>query len=539
MELNLHIVAFDLADFGVKARLESDHLDRTLQYAAPYDFGEPAQPNILYVLYAKDLPRVTVRRTSKTASVIYSFFCIGEPDESMLPDCCDVAWVSEETDVMRLITGINALFSRYNEWHLALERAIVRNKPIRLLGALSQGILPFPMWVYDRQFQTLFHVVDKRHYALPEGYVFREDQAPWPAWEVDAWHDGVKSGVIDMDAIRNATRPYLLPSTSRFPYRALCMNVFLGAGYEATVSLDEVAGGFSKRDESVLSFFTDIMTSAIRRDIATNTSITYALDQKLKRMLDNESLSEIEIRGAINSIGWNMHDPYICITAVPANPFYASGVLVQVGEKVCKDISGLIYQVVNKSIVFIKNRRNDDTRIQELADRISSSLQRRSCKMQLGVSTIFSDFSFLYLYYRQGVKIIEWGREELEHPQAMSTFYYDDFIMRSIVANVCDHAAAEIICPTGLMLLIEYDRAHGGDLVPILHEYLNNNMYVSETSRKLFIHRNTLINKIKKINEIMQIDLDDGDKRLEVMLALRTLNAQRIIDVNPENAYVN
>lgn len=539
MELNLHIIAHDLDDFDIEAHLESDHLARTLRYASMYDPNEAVQPHVLYVLRAEELPNVTLRRTSKTAGALYSFFCIGEPDPGCIPRCCDVVWVRNKVGVSNVLSRINALFSRYNEWHLSLERAIVRNKPLRMLGVLSQETLPFPMWVYDRQFQTLFHVVDKRRYSLPERYVVREDQAPWPAWEVDAWNDGVKSGIIDMDIIHNATRPYFLPATTYFPYRALCMNVFLGTGYEATVSLDEVEGGYSRRDESVLCFFAKVITSAIRRDISTNTSITYALDQRLKQMLSNEPLSEIDIRNAINSIGWNVDDPYICIVAIATNPFYATGVLVQVGEKVCKDVSGLIYQVVNKAIVFIKNRRDDGAPIRDLAERIRSSLQKRSCKMQLGISNIFYDFTFLFYYYRQAEKTIEWGREGLRSLYDEAIFYYDDYIMRSIVANICDHAAAEVICPTGLMLLIEYDRAHGKDLVPILHEYLNNNMNVSETSRKLFIHRNTLINKLRKINDVMQINLDDGDKRLEVMLALRTLSAQRIIDVSPEKAYIN
>lgn len=538
MELNLHIIAYDLADLGAKAHLVSDHLTRTLQHAAIFDSGDPVRPHVLYVLDADDLPNVALCRTSKTAAVVYSFFCIGTPEPNAIPLHCDVAWVPEDVGAVKALSRINALFWHYNEWHLSLERAIVRNKPLRLLGSLSQEILPFPMWVFDRQLQTLFHVVDKRRYALPEGYVIHEDQAPWPAWEVDAWNDGVKSGLIDMEAIRKATRPYLLPPSAHFPYRSLCMNVFLGTGYEATISLDEVGAGFSKRDESVLGFLADVMTSAIRRDVATNTSVTYALDQKLKQMFANEPLGEIDIRNAINSIGWNLDDSYVCIVAAPSNPFYATGVLAQVGEKACKEEAGLIYQVVDEVIVFVKNRRDDSCSIRELVERVRASLQKRSCKMQLGASTIFNDFSFLFYYYRQAKKTIEWGREGLEEPRDEAVFYYDDYIMRSIVANICDHAAAEVICPTGLMMLIEYDRAHGNDLIPILHEYLNNNMYVSETSRKLFIHRNTLFNKLKKINDILQIDLNDGDKRLEVMLALRTLDAQRIIDVSPEKAYV-
>lgn len=531
MELNLHIIAEDLKDFGIKSRIESDHLIRTLKYPALFDPEVPLLPEVLGVVLAEDIESLAFRRVGKNKDVTYSIFCIGEPNLEKLPAQCDIVWVPADVNLASTLSRITELFSRYNEWHLSLEKSVVRNKPLRMLGVLSQDILPFPMWVYDRQYQTLFHVCDKRRYNLPEGYVMHDDQSPWPAWEVDAWHEGVKSGVLDMDLIRSAERPYVLKG-SRFSYSALCCNVFIGEGYEASVSIDDVGNGFTLRDEVVLSFFTDIITSAIRRDLATNTSITYALDQKLKRLLANEPVNEVEIRNAINTMGWNLDDPYLCITAHPTNPFYGAGMLVQVGEKVCKEFSNLIYEVVDRSIVFIKNRKADIEPVRNLAQRISDSLEEHSCKMQLGVSTIFKRFSFLFFYYRQGAKMIEWGREELENPQQIAIFFYDDYIMRSIVANICDHAAPEVACPTGLMMLIDYDKAHNGDLIPILHEYLNNNMYVSETARNLFIHRNTLINKLKKINEIMQIDLDNADHRIEIMLALRTLSSQRIIDVD-------
>ncbi|EPY14732.1 transcriptional regulator [Paenibacillus alvei A6-6i-x] len=64
----------------------------------------------------------------------------------------------------------------------------------------------------------------------------------------------------------------------------------------------------------------------------------------------------------------------------------------------------------------------------------------------------------------------------------------------------------------------EHDQLHGTSyIVTLEHNHLN----ISETAKTLFIHRNTLIYRIEKINEILNTDLKNAEELLKIQLALK------------------
>lgn len=65
------------------------------------------------------------------------------------------------------------------------------------------------------------------------------------------------------------------------------------------------------------------------------------------------------------------------------------------------------------------------------------------------------------------------------------------------------------LCHPGVLTLTRYDRAYDSNLRDTLYTYLMNNHNISETSRQLFMHRNTTIYKINKIGELTGCDLND------------------------------
>ena len=93
MELNLHIIAEDLKYLDVKTRIESDHLERTLKYAAFWDPEVPLRPEVLGVIKAGDIDKITLRRVGRNVAATYSIFCVGEPNLELLPAHCDIVWV--------------------------------------------------------------------------------------------------------------------------------------------------------------------------------------------------------------------------------------------------------------------------------------------------------------------------------------------------------------------------------------------------------------------------------------------------------------
>jgi purine catabolism regulator len=70
--------------------------------------------------------------------------------------------------------------------------------------------------------------------------------------------------------------------------------------------------------------------------------------------------------------------------------------------------------------------------------------------------------------------------------------------------------------------LLEYDREHGTELVTSLETYFEEKRSWQSASQRLSIHRQTLIYRMKRVEELTGRQLDDLDDLAELHLALRT-----------------
>lgn len=65
-----------------------------------------------------------------------------------------------------------------------------------------------------------------------------------------------------------------------------------------------------------------------------------------------------------------------------------------------------------------------------------------------------------------------------------------------------------------------YDEVNDTDYLNVLISYYKNNCKINETANALFIHRNTLNYKVNKIEEILDINLDDISDRCKIYLCI-------------------
>jgi DNA-binding PucR family transcriptional regulator len=98
---------------------------------------------------------------------------------------------------------------------------------------------------------------------------------------------------------------------------------------------------------------------------------------------------------------------------------------------------------------------------------------------------------------------------------------YPDLGVDRILAIEGDAGEVERLITQWPEELIEYDQAHGADLVPTLATYLDRGGKYDETARALSIHRNTLRYRLSRIAEISGLDLTDTETRLNLHLATR------------------
>lgn len=71
--------------------------------------------------------------------------------------------------------------------------------------------------------------------------------------------------------------------------------------------------------------------------------------------------------------------------------------------------------------------------------------------------------------------------------------------------------------------LLEYDAKKGTELTYTLQCYFDNKFSRIKTAKKLFIHEHTLDYRLKKIQDLIKIDLNDSSKRFDIYFVLEAL----------------
>lgn len=68
--------------------------------------------------------------------------------------------------------------------------------------------------------------------------------------------------------------------------------------------------------------------------------------------------------------------------------------------------------------------------------------------------------------------------------------------------------------------LLDYDAANGAELTETLAAYLHHNYNAAATAKALYLHRNTMTNRLEKIRELLDTDFSDADENFLIYLCL-------------------
>ena len=144
---------------------------------------------------------------------------------------------------------------------------------------------------------------------------------------------------------------------------------------------------------------------------------------------------------------------------------------------------------------------------------------RRFCETQglfCGISNIFDSIFDLSDYYKQALRAIELGVCHFSDP---GLYIYEDFFMDHIHYLIRQGESAQVLCSPWLKRLIRYDKKHETELAHTLFIYLQCERNTTSTAAQLFVHRNTLINRLKKIASLVPYEDMTAKERLYYIIS--------------------
>ena len=96
---------------------------------------------------------------------------------------------------------------------------------------------------------------------------------------------------------------------------------------------------------------------------------------------------------------------------------------------------------------------------------------------------------------------------------------YDELGIYRIIAGLENHDILNQIDEEYFAPLLDYDRLCGTDYAEFINTYLECDGHINKIAERMFIHKNTVHYKIRKIEEILDCDLSRYDVKMYLMIA--------------------
>ena len=163
-----------------------------------------------------------------------------------------------------------------------------------------------------------------------------------------------------------------------------------------------------------------------------------------------------------------------------------------------------------------KSRKNN---LAELAAKIRQYVNKKMPDLQLnvGAGRFYVNAAELCRSYQEAKQALELGRyADGEKPVA----FFEDLGSLRLLANVSSELLEDFY-KEYLEVLIDYDSKNGASLLITLQTYFQQNADLNLTAEKLFMHPNTLRYRLKKIEELIDADLQRFEVRLNLYIACK------------------
>lgn len=181
----------------------------------------------------------------------------------------------------------------------------------------------------------------------------------------------------------------------------------------------------------------------------------------------------------------------------------------------------------NEVLVFhaVEEREPINTTM-KLAKIIATDIQRQylGAKVAVGIGQTAREVGTWRISYRDAVQALDLARRL----QTDNPLFIGDLGVYQLILSLSDREKLLSFYEKTLGPLLEYDLRNHADLVKTLEAFFTCHGNLSQTAEMLIVHRNTLLYRMNRINDIAQIDLDRPEIRLALNLALtiRRLLAQ-------------
>lgn len=269
----------------------------------------------------------------------------------------------------------------------------------------------------------------------------------------------------------------------------------------------------------------DLLCSSVawnmRRFSVAAHSVDAMFSSLLEGILSGAISDNVAVTQFLNQIGFKPRRYYAFI-AVHPRVIGADGIVSrfknydQVFASIWEGSQSILY---NNALVLLISGDSDMLLEEARLRTLNSRLEEFDCAA--GISDVFTQVDIhLRNYYCRASAAAEMARVIHNPPKRYMQFME---IMLNYLIKYGISSTARLIVNPRLFVLMDFDREHATEYLLTLRYFWMCNRNTQAVCRLMHIHRNTLFYRLKRIHQIMQIDIQSASNILDLQISLALL----------------
>ena len=417
----------------------------------------------------------------------------------VVPKSCNMQELMDHT-----ITNVD----RYRIWEDSLHETLVGNISLQSMLEITYDFIPRPMYIADPCWRMIARIdADMEemsgiwHHQLQHGGYL-------PIETINALND-----TGEYQLITNSNRAFIV-DTKAFVIGFIAKTIKFRGKLLGYLFIVDLWHDLTPCDVEVADRFGNTLAAALgSRGGAIDDAEAYH-EGVVSAMLDTEHIEEGMVSNLIaTTTGWKLAGDYRVVVLKHAHKDFDNAMMrMKAVGVITSGYDCYTEPYRDMTVIVFANAELD-------SDDFKRHLQACAQKLQKtlfvsGRFTSFLDFPSQFACLSDLV-----GHQELAFSPEDAQVIYSDSLFPRRLAQTCDR---RLPADFETQLLIDHDASHGTEYAKSLYTFLLHERNYVTSSASLYLHRNTLRNRIEKINEMLDVDLDDPIVRLRLIVSLNT-----------------
>lgn len=489
--------AFLLAGWNVESSIhDTEQVYRNVRL---YTGCQPLLKDVLYTLR----PGETGFPTDD-----YAYICTTPLEGKANHICCP------DVKAEILLDFLLELYSRFQQHEMRIDQLSYQGASLHELCQLGEELLENPVCIHDDWFILIGMSRQATPLMTPE-FVMQSNVGFLPRMILeDFQHD---SDYLETYA---QTEPQIWHGSARAP-GSLYVNLWDESIYRGRLVVLRNNRDFRKSDFIIARVLTQRAIFLLQRQLPGQNRNLKSMDDIVYTLLTGGISEMTDQTHLLQMLRWDRSDPMLCIR-LRSQQQERNAVMDHVlHSDLFRAFPDSYILLTHQEQCLILNLRKNKTPYAHIPHHLAA-LCRDYC-LYAGLSSPVTGISEWHIAYHQaGIALDQAFR--LKNERWIVPFA--QCALDHMLENPCGPLQPRHLVAPELRMLISYDREKGTQFFQTLREYLLQERDIPRTAQNLIIHRTTLLYRLKKIQSLIHIDLEDPAQRLYLAVSLRILEKE-------------